>query len=729
MITKIHLNNFGRFRGVSYELAQTTIFFGPNEAGKTTIFDAIALEIAEKGKGKATGFLEEAKKRYGAKKNVVIEMLPPVKMDYGKFANFFAIRSSRTEVQFGDEKRWEKEMRSRLLFGGFDMVELKNRFKILAETNQKDSYNRQIKEITDNLLKLVETLEVSKNELRDYASLVNELFATEKKLQQLEEKIAVKENDNREFQKSLQEIEKELEGFYYQMWEDSYIRYKPIEEMIARLPRGLEEERLVEFRQRQEKLRQKEEELRQEEKEIDFLRIQWERIQIKTEGIIQHRQENEQKRQAKRKAALLWKIIGVLFLIISFGGALVSWVMQLAPWYIWGIGGALFFLLGLGVELVGFFSFREKEDALMVEEQKNLYNEALHVGLKSWPSSWENFVKMMDELSAQWKEKLSQYEKKREIKEREREQLERDIQKFCEDSGVNSLAEAMALIEQRKGLEAKKEGLLLALNNHVWREPHLSLEENNQRILQRIGKNFLKTEGSFQNLEQKRRVLLQNSERIREEIQHLLRQKSDIKEYVGKLRQQLIQKEEMMQEYERLVREKQKLEKKRSLFVQELEATRKVLQILDQIETEQASVFQRLSMQVRDEFGEVFLPFQEIHVEGFSSESMFLPDVGGETRSLVFLSRGTQDIFYLALRLFLGKQMWDDNHVPGFFIFDEPFASLDKERMGIALQMLKRFQEKYQWQYIFFTKDEQLVQMIQEEKWPYVVVHELKRAT
>ncbi|MFN3660631.1 MAG: ATP-binding protein, partial [Brevinematales bacterium] len=44
----MNLASFGKFRHVSFEFGKTTLFVGPNESGKTTLFDAIALGLCQK---------------------------------------------------------------------------------------------------------------------------------------------------------------------------------------------------------------------------------------------------------------------------------------------------------------------------------------------------------------------------------------------------------------------------------------------------------------------------------------------------------------------------------------------------------------------------------------------------------------------------------------------------------------------------------------------------------
>ena len=60
MLTKLNVRNFKRFRDVEIELGSPVVFIGPNDSGKTTALQALALwDIGvkrwnERRKGKAT---------------------------------------------------------------------------------------------------------------------------------------------------------------------------------------------------------------------------------------------------------------------------------------------------------------------------------------------------------------------------------------------------------------------------------------------------------------------------------------------------------------------------------------------------------------------------------------------------------------------------------------------------------------------------------------------------
>lgn len=57
-ITRLHIENFRSIRAVDIELAETTVFIGPNNAGKTAILDAIRIALTRRWGQRGTGFTE-----------------------------------------------------------------------------------------------------------------------------------------------------------------------------------------------------------------------------------------------------------------------------------------------------------------------------------------------------------------------------------------------------------------------------------------------------------------------------------------------------------------------------------------------------------------------------------------------------------------------------------------------------------------------------------------------
>ena len=57
-ITRLHIENFRSIREVDIELGETTVFIGPNNAGKTAILDAIRIALTRRWGQRGTGFTE-----------------------------------------------------------------------------------------------------------------------------------------------------------------------------------------------------------------------------------------------------------------------------------------------------------------------------------------------------------------------------------------------------------------------------------------------------------------------------------------------------------------------------------------------------------------------------------------------------------------------------------------------------------------------------------------------
>jgi putative ATP-dependent endonuclease of OLD family len=57
-ITGVKIQNFRSIKSLSIELGETTVFIGPNNAGKTAILDAIRIALTRKWGQRGTGFTE-----------------------------------------------------------------------------------------------------------------------------------------------------------------------------------------------------------------------------------------------------------------------------------------------------------------------------------------------------------------------------------------------------------------------------------------------------------------------------------------------------------------------------------------------------------------------------------------------------------------------------------------------------------------------------------------------
>jgi putative ATP-dependent endonuclease of the OLD family len=77
-ITRLHIENFRSIRNVDIELSDTTVFIGPNNAGKTAILDAVRIVLTRRWGQRGTGFTDNDVHRPDP--NSDPRTLPPVRI-------------------------------------------------------------------------------------------------------------------------------------------------------------------------------------------------------------------------------------------------------------------------------------------------------------------------------------------------------------------------------------------------------------------------------------------------------------------------------------------------------------------------------------------------------------------------------------------------------------------------------------------------------------------------
>lgn len=75
-ITRLQIENFRSIRNLDIELGDTTVFIGPNNAGKSAILDAIRIVLTRRWGQRGTGFTEHDVHRPGQDGDP--RTLPPV---------------------------------------------------------------------------------------------------------------------------------------------------------------------------------------------------------------------------------------------------------------------------------------------------------------------------------------------------------------------------------------------------------------------------------------------------------------------------------------------------------------------------------------------------------------------------------------------------------------------------------------------------------------------------
>lgn len=125
MISALILRKFGRFSGTTLKFSPFTVVTGPNEAGKTTVFDALFENLCECGKNDLV--YRRLKERYGKDRKSALEWAAgakPQKYDAYEFLDIFAIRGGRIHLDASGGGAWFRAFKNALFTGGMDPAEL-----------------------------------------------------------------------------------------------------------------------------------------------------------------------------------------------------------------------------------------------------------------------------------------------------------------------------------------------------------------------------------------------------------------------------------------------------------------------------------------------------------------------------------------------------------------------------------------------------------------------------
>jgi hypothetical protein len=134
-------------------------------------------------------------------------------------------------------------------------------------------------------------------------------------------------------------------------------------------------------------------------------------------------------------------------------------------------------------------------------------------------------------------------------------------------------------------------------------------------------------------------------------------------------------------------------------------------------------LMEQLAGEIASTYGDLVGGARGVSLAAFDVARARAVDAGGEQRDLEALSSGTRDLLLLAARLALASRSR-----PGraLIVLDEPFQTIDDDRSGRALALLKRFQEERGWQILLFSKDDGVASRLRTV-FPDVLVHRLAR--
>lgn len=188
MIRTLRLRDFGKFRSLDLAFGPFTVITGPNEAGKTTVFDALFDALCAGSRHEGRPAWKGLAGRYGALRKAEVEWAdgaPPAAFDDAEFLEIFAVRAGDTGVNAANGRTWETTAEARLLNAGLNPAHLAAGLIDKAESTRKGSVQARVKELG----KLIKAREA---ELAGYRARRDAIFAGETETARLEAELKEK---------------------------------------------------------------------------------------------------------------------------------------------------------------------------------------------------------------------------------------------------------------------------------------------------------------------------------------------------------------------------------------------------------------------------------------------------------------------------------------------------------------------------------------------------------
>ncbi len=761
MIKKIHIASFGKFQNYQISCAPVTILEGANESGKTTLFDALL-----EGLCKPKGTMEAGKllkARYGDERSVTLEFEGvPLTISAVDFLNLFAIRAGDLSVEVSKDSEWLSRVKAQLFTGGIDPLAVANELSRQCERTAKGTLNAEMLETQ----KKVDALEAEVQELhrqRDAAlGEEQESIHSEEELETVQSELERLRREEERLAKSLEQqklhrTQKELLHVKATL-ESAKTLKKELEETPSYTEEELEslrtlERKLQELDGQIQKLRTLEEELRKElqrlQPEIEQLSTQSRKVQqIRDLGVslktrLQDRSSfiDVKTRYVFRPAFL---VLAAVVLILGIGG---MWVfpgdLLILPLVMGMLGSALLGFLGIHRET-------REDDSRFRRALEGICSEWVKEGGDPIPeATWERFLATLERTEERLANLRKSLEEKHaeegEIRKRienldkelgeyrhEREEIGNSLKVKCDRRNVRDSTHYTAQMEKRWDKETRL------------RELNRQLEE----ACKRYGQSGMEELGAFllAELERIQRQIIEPEHPEAEvmRLENVLREKKERKAILEQEEKRLIQivnrkKGEVSGAYrnlpERIVKKEQELFRERALLKEKelsLKGAERAAELFRSLSADNDTLLASLSEEIAIAFsriapargeGKAEAKARKVTLRTFSLKDTEVMDAEGHFRPFgkvekkegkegVFLSTGTRDAFLLAARLTLARKAVQGEG-KALLVMDEPFLTLDTERVDRAIEVLQEFQQATGWQIFLFTKEKSLAEKVE----------------
>jgi energy-coupling factor transporter ATP-binding protein EcfA2 len=746
MISELRIERFGRFAGQSFDFAATTVFVGPNESGKSTLFDALLAAVCRPPNNKSAG--RALRQRYGDYVVPEIAGDPPV-LDVDEFINLFAIRSGVYDLDLAGKSEWLQRVKSALFTGGVDP----NRIIADLEAEADERRSRRHIKVYNEALADHDRLD------RERADLVARREAVLSRQRQVEEESA-----------RIRRLEQQAT--------EAAARAAEVDEHLAQQQRLRERERhrrvLGELQRAADAAAEADAAgAASPEDALDVLHatVEAARAALAAAATAERQARDERERAAATRAAAERDVRaaeaaaalaaelrrshggggppagpGAAVVATAVAAAAALGAGLLAPLPPWGRAAAFAAaaLAALAALAAGLLQHRRATVA--------------------------GGATAADRLREEWKRRGGPGE----LRAARREDLlaellvleggaahasERVAATGHELAGRESAAasardqaararEELAAAEQAEGRWLREHGAASADDYRRRRARRLAAErllaEARRMVAQAAGEYECVDDASLR-AELDRRIrdldaaivetplpepgvrrLEAERGRLRDSLARLAREREAVKEGMdlerGGIRTSLGEIPQRLLAVERALAV-------RKAELGRLERTRKAAALARDLFAELArdsdATMEQLAAEIAAVYGELAGATRGVSLGAFDLASARAVDAGGESREVDALSSGTRDLFVLAARLALAAR---SRPGPALLVLDEALQAIDDGRADRVIGMLRRYQQERGWQIVLFTRDPQLPVRLQAV-FPAMVTHHLARAS
>jgi len=739
MIKTLDIISYGRFKNVRFDLAPFTVFLGKNEAGKTTLFDALFEKICEGSARKQGDIWGRLKKRYGDDRKVEASGTVPFFYDGREFLELYAIRAGQISIEAEKGYSWTEAAKKSLYSHGYNPAEIAEKLDKISVPDPHSKIYRQYESLKKELSE-TEAL------IRDYGLQEKNILDSRHKLSDADKELAELEGRKKEAEEELRTVNAAMEALGKERTLSSTVRDRNFVAEILMHRNKLEEysefspEKIQEYDEifnGLDDLKNKAAEaaaaaqassaaLENAERALSAMKEERKNISSNASAVAGRMIPEVNKiiqnyDPVERFPWVRYLFLSLLIVGIVVGGAFIAdsaykslgfsicilcvAFIALEYKYLFAVEGSVPVKAFPVRKMEAVYKKWEKnglnraliESSSLEELQENLYNIKAHAQVlelnirnaeqerKNAAQSAEKYITEAEDYSgriAEAENKAAEWLKNFKCTSRD----EFIIKAEKRNSLAGQVESGLEKVEELRRIEeCESYDALLGLLDYRAR----TLEKNGVRSYQEIDREYSEKDA--------RRKELTSFLRLAEEDAADLKVR---RENVSVSFNKDLSK--ITDELSLYRRRRGEIEKEIASEELRRRAAAAAAAVYRDIDSDSSVRFASLARSLNRYLSKI-LDGSEIEVRGLSLDEIYVKDMEGAKRRLEYLSSGTRDCFMLAARITMALESRRGQE--GILLLDDPFQSLDSDRVNSAFEILRSFAEETKWQIILFTKD------------------------